>query len=51
MQQKCAHDKIEFLGEQRGERGVNRYYRCLKCGNVFVLSEEGVLYEIPGARQ
>lgn len=51
MQQKCIHDKVEFLGEQKGEDGVNRYYRCLKCGSVLVSSEEGILYEIPKAKQ
>ncbi|MCS7367485.1 MAG: hypothetical protein NDF52_06365 [archaeon YNP-WB-062] len=44
---KCLHGEVEFLGEQRGERGTNKYYRCLKCGAVLILSEEGVLYEIP----
>ncbi|MEM2490709.1 MAG: hypothetical protein QXW19_04515 [Candidatus Bathyarchaeia archaeon] len=38
------------MGEQKGERGTNKYYRCLRCGNVLVLSEEGVLYEIPGKK-
>ncbi|MEM3641302.1 MAG: hypothetical protein QXH37_05235 [Candidatus Bathyarchaeia archaeon] len=35
------------MGEQKGEKGVNRYYKCLKCGSVLVLSEDGVLYEVP----
>lgn len=43
---KCSHEEVEFLGEQKGERGVNRYYRCLKCGNALILSEEGILYEV-----
>jgi ferredoxin-like protein FixX len=47
MVAKCPHGEVEFLGEQRGERGSNKYYRCLKCGAVLVLSEEGILYEIP----
>jgi ribosomal protein S26 len=45
---KCPHSKVELLGEQKGERGANKYYKCLKCGNVLVLSEDGVLYEVPG---
>ncbi|MEM2093607.1 MAG: hypothetical protein QXY34_00130 [Candidatus Bathyarchaeia archaeon] len=44
---KCSHGEVEFLGEQRGDRGVNRYYKCRKCGVVLVLSEDGVLYEVP----
>jgi ribosomal protein S26 len=43
----CNHGDVELLGEQKGEKGVNRYFRCLKCGSVLVLSEEGVLYEVP----
>ena len=43
----CSHDEVELLGEQKGERGPNRYYRCFKCGSVLILSEEGVLYEVP----
>ncbi len=42
----CSHGEVELLGEQRGERGVNRYYRCLKCGSVLILSEDGILYEV-----
>jgi len=47
MEGECSHDEVELLGEQKGERGVNRYYRCLKCGSVLVLPEEGALYEVP----
>ncbi len=43
----CSHSEVELLGEQKGERGMNRYYKCLKCGSVLVLSEDGVLYEVP----
>ncbi|MEM3565265.1 MAG: hypothetical protein QXK47_00385 [Candidatus Bathyarchaeia archaeon] len=46
MSEECPHDKTEFLGEQKGEKGVNRYYRCLKCGRVLILSENGVLYGV-----
>lgn len=44
---KCSHGEVVLLGEQRGERGVNRYFKCLKCGNVLILSEDNVLYEVP----
>lgn len=47
MPKNCTHGDVELLGEQKGEKGVNRYYRCKKCGNVIILSEEGVLYEVP----
>lgn len=46
--EKCSHGEVEFLGTEKGEKGVNRYYKCSKCGSVLVLSEdEGVLYEVP----
>jgi ribosomal protein S26 len=51
MDEKCQHGKVELLGEQKGERGMNKYFRCLKCGNVLILSEEGVLYEVPAAKR
>jgi len=47
VEEKCSHGEIEFLGEQKGEKSANRYCRCLKCGSVLVLSEEGTLYEVP----
>jgi ribosomal protein S26 len=46
-EEKCAHEKVELLGEQKGEKGTNKYFKCQKCGNVLILSEEGVLYEVP----
>jgi uncharacterized Zn finger protein len=46
-EEKCTHEKVELLGEQKGEKGTNKYVRCQKCGNVLILSEEGVLYEVP----
>jgi len=48
---KCKHEKVEFLGTERSDRGVNKYFRCLECGSVLVLSEDGVLYEVPGVKE
>ncbi len=48
--QKCTHGDVEFLGIERGASGVNKYYRCRKCGAVLVLSEDGILYEVPGVK-
>ncbi|MGB9714531.1 MAG: hypothetical protein ACPLZC_06090 [Candidatus Bathyarchaeales archaeon] len=52
-EQKCAHaeDDLEFLGEQKCEGGMNRYYRCLKCGSVIIVSRDGFLYEVPAAKK
>ena len=47
MKRQCFHNEVEFLGEEKGEKGANRYYRCLKCGRALILSEEGILYEVP----
>lgn len=44
-EKKCSHE-VEFLGEQRGMKGSNKYYRCKRCGIVLVFSEDGTLYEI-----
>lgn len=49
--EQCEHGDVELLGTEKGERGVNKYFRCRKCGAVLVLSEEGVLYEVPAARE
>lgn len=46
IEEECKHGEVELLGEQKGDKGVNRYYRCLKCGCVLVLSEDGVLYKV-----
>jgi hypothetical protein len=48
MEMECTHGDTELLGEQKGERGTNKYYRCLNCGRVLILSEDGVLYEVLG---
>jgi hypothetical protein len=47
VEEKCPHEKVELLGEQKGEKGTNKYFKCQRCGNVLILSEEGVLYEVP----
>ena len=51
--QKCTHadDDLEFLGEQKCEGGVNRYYRCVKCGSVIIVSRDGFFYEVPGKKR
>lgn len=47
----CKHEQIELLGIEKGEKGVNKYFRCLRCGNVLILSEDGRLYEIRGVKK
>lgn len=48
---KCRHKNIKLLGTQRGSRGYNKYYKCLDCGRVLILSEDGVLYILPGIKE
>lgn len=44
---KCSHGETQFLGTQKSEKGMNKYYRCSKCGKILVLSSNnGFLYEI-----
>jgi ribosomal protein S26 len=40
------HRKLDWLGEEKGEKGVNKYYRCLICGSVLIIPEERSLYEV-----
>lgn len=46
MSRQCSHGEVEFLGEEKGDKNVNRYYKCFKCGSVLILSEEWILYEV-----
>jgi hypothetical protein len=50
--QKCTHTdgEIEFLGDEKSEGGRNKYFRCLKCGSVIIVSADGVFYEVPKKR-
>lgn len=43
----CKHGEVELIGEQKGEKSVNKYFRCLRCGNILILSEDNILYEVP----
>jgi hypothetical protein len=46
MKGKCSHYETDFLGQQKGEKGTNRYFKCKKCNALLVVSEDGVKYEI-----
>jgi len=37
----CAHEELEFLGDQKSEEGYNKYYRCTACGYVIVVLASG----------
>ena len=43
----CSHDEVEYLGSEKTEESANKYYRCLKCRSVLVLSDQGIIYRIP----
>jgi len=47
----CEH-MLEYLGEQKAERGSNKYFRCSRCGDVFVYPPESdIAYRIPGVKE
>jgi len=51
MGEECSH-VLEFIGDQKAESGVNRYFKCVKCGDVFVVTaEEGKTYRIAGIKK
>ena len=45
----CPHDDLVLLGTQKGEHGENKYYRCLKCYAVLILTEDDELFLVPPA--
>jgi hypothetical protein len=49
IEDKCKHGDVKFLGTEKcSSGGMNKYFQCLKCKCVLILSEDGTLYEIPG---
>ncbi|MEM4280683.1 MAG: hypothetical protein QW470_01575 [Candidatus Caldarchaeum sp.] len=51
MAEECSH-ALEFIGEQKAEQGVNKYFRCVKCGDVFVQTPDEVkVYRIPAVKK
>ncbi|MCS7129399.1 MAG: hypothetical protein NZ919_02000 [Candidatus Caldarchaeum sp.] len=50
MAEGCSHT-LEYLGDQKTDIGVNKYFRCVKCGDVFVqTADEAKTYRIPGVK-
>jgi uncharacterized Zn finger protein len=51
MSEECSHI-LELIGEQKTEGGANTYYRCIKCGDVFVKTpQDEKMYRVPGVRR
>ena len=50
-EEECSHNKVELIGVEKAEISLNRYFRCLKCGQILVLSESGELYEVEKAKK
>jgi len=46
-EKECSHDDLEYLGSEKTGTGANKYYKCLNCRSVLVLSDEGIVYMIP----
>jgi ribosomal protein S26 len=51
LPEECSHQDVELLGEEKAGKGVNRYFRCKKCGAVLILSEDNVLYQVKKAEK
>ncbi|MEM0383935.1 MAG: hypothetical protein QXS57_00940 [Candidatus Caldarchaeum sp.] len=48
MGEDCSH-VLEHIGDQKAQDGVNKYFRCVKCGDVFVqTADESKTFRIPG---
>jgi ribosomal protein S26 len=41
----CKHE-VDYVGEQKGEKGPVRYFRCKKCGSMIIRDDDGKKYEI-----
>lgn len=37
----CLHSELAYVGEQKAEYDVNRYFRCKNCGSVIVVPPSG----------
>jgi hypothetical protein len=44
----CRHESLKYVGEQKTEDGVNRYYTCTSCGLVLVVTPANNVVGIPG---
>ncbi|MEE9237721.1 MAG: hypothetical protein V3U52_08040 [Thermoplasmata archaeon] len=42
--EECAHDKLEFMGEDESR---NRYSRCSDCGSV-IITDGAKTWSVPG---
>lgn len=42
----CKHTELEFIGEERFEDGVNKYYKCKSCSHVIVFTAGGRMVHI-----
>ena len=50
QEEECRHE-LEFIGDQKTDEGVNKYFRCVKCGDVFVFPPKtNIAYRIPGRK-
>jgi hypothetical protein len=34
----CRHESLKYVGEQKTDDGVNRYYTCANCGELLVVT-------------
>jgi hypothetical protein len=44
----CPHMKLDFVGEQKSDDGVNAYYRCHACGDLLVVTPANKVLAVSG---
>jgi hypothetical protein len=42
----CEHRELEFIGDEKHEDGVNKYYKCKACGDVIVFTAAGKMVHV-----
>jgi len=47
----CRHESLKYVGEQKTDDGVNKYYTCTNCGEVLVVTPANTIIGIPGKKQ
>ena len=46
--ERCKHEHLKYMGEQRDEMGANNYYQCLDCGDFVVTTPARKAFSLKG---
>ena len=44
----CSHSDLEYIGEQKTDKGTNTFFRCKGCGEVVILTPEKKAFGVKG---